>query len=67
MEKEDMIATVRRITVDERLSEELIRLEMLNSVDSSAKPIIDAKNRIQNFIKAIKSNDSETINELLAI
>jgi hypothetical protein len=40
---------------------------MLNSVDSSAKPIIDAKNRIQYFIKAIKNNDSDTINELLAI
>lgn len=42
-------------------------LELLNSVDSSAKPIINAKKRIQYLIKAIKRKDSETINELLAI
>lgn len=42
-------------------------LESLNSIDSSAKVIKDAKNRIEFFIKAIKNNDLNAINEALAI
>jgi tetratricopeptide (TPR) repeat protein len=42
-------------------------LEMLNSVESSAKPIKDARKRVEYFIKAIKNDDVITINKMTAI
>jgi tetratricopeptide (TPR) repeat protein len=42
-------------------------LDMLNTIDSSARPIKDARIRIENLIYAIKNNDMKSIKEMVAI